>query len=136
MPSPRAMATWTTRPCCCSGGANAHHPPESMRDFSQDPRWLSINTATIRKSRGVDLPLPDIIEACARRGIRAISPWRDQVAAAGLETISSLVKAHGLELSGYCRGGMFPAADAQGLRAARDDNHRAVDEARELNAAC
>jgi sugar phosphate isomerase/epimerase len=107
-----------------------------MRDFSGDHRWLSINTATVRKSRGVELSLPEIIEACARRGIRAISPWRDQVAAAGLDTISNLVKAHGMELSGYCRGGMFPAADAQGLRAARDDNRRAVDEARELNAAC
>jgi sugar phosphate isomerase/epimerase len=107
-----------------------------MRDFSTDHRWLSINTATVRKSRGADLPLSEIIEACARRGIRAISPWRDQVAAAGLDTISKLVKTHGLELSGYCRGGMFPAADAQGLKAARDDNRRAVDEARELNAAC
>jgi sugar phosphate isomerase/epimerase len=107
-----------------------------MRDFSQDHRWLSINTATIRKSRGTDLPLPEIIEACVQRGIRAISPWRDQVAAAGLPAISKRVKAHGLELSGYCRGGMFPATDAAGLKAARDDNRRAVDEARELNAAC
>jgi len=107
-----------------------------VRDFSGDHRWLSINTATVRKSRGIDLPLPDIIEACARRGIRAISPWRDQVAAAGLHEISRLVKAHGLELSGYCRGGMFPAADAQGLGIARDDNRRAVDEACELGAAC
>jgi sugar phosphate isomerase/epimerase len=31
---------------------------------------------------------------------------------------------------------MFPAADAQGLRAAQDDNRRAVDEACELGAAC
>jgi sugar phosphate isomerase/epimerase len=107
-----------------------------MRDFSQDHRWLSINTATIRKSRGAELPLPDIIEACARRGIRAISPWRDQVAAAGLATVSKLVKQHGLALSGYCRGGMFPAVDEAGRKAARDDNRRAVDEARELNAAC
>ena len=107
-----------------------------MRDFSTDHRWLSINTATVRKSRGVDLPLPEIIDACASRGIRAISPWRDQVAAAGLDTISALVRRHGLELSGYCRGGMFPATDAQGLAAARDDNRRAVDEARELGAAC
>jgi sugar phosphate isomerase/epimerase len=107
-----------------------------MRDFSQDHCWLSINTATIRKSRGAELPLPEIIEACVKRGIRAISPWRDQVAAAGLPVISSLVKAHGLELSGYCRGGMFPAANAAGLKAARDDNRRAVDEARELDAAC
>ena len=106
------------------------------RDFSADHRWLSINTATVRKSRGVELPLPEIIEACARRGIRAISPWRDQVAAAGLDTISRLVKSHGVELSGYCRGGMFPAVDAQGRNAAHDDNRRAVDEACELGAAC
>ena len=107
-----------------------------MRDFSQDHRWLSINTATVRKSRGADLPLTEIIEACARRDIRAISPWRDQVAAVGLDTISKQVKAHGLELSSYCRDGMFPAIGAEGLRAARDDNRRAVDEACELGAAC
>ncbi|MDP3251783.1 MAG: sugar phosphate isomerase/epimerase family protein [Hydrogenophaga sp.] len=107
-----------------------------MRDFSQDHRWLSINTATVRKSHGQEQPLTDIIEACAHHGIQAISPWRDQVAASGLKTISSLVKTHGLKLSGYCRGGMFPAADAVGLKAASDDNRRAVDEACELNATC
>ena len=57
-----------------------------MRDFSQDHRWLSINTATVRKQRGEDWPLLDILDACAARGIRAVSPWRDQVAAAGLQT--------------------------------------------------
>jgi sugar phosphate isomerase/epimerase len=107
-----------------------------MRDFSKDHRWLSINTATVRQSRGVALPLPEIIEACARRGIRAISPWRDQVAAAGIGTIARLVQAHGLELSGYCRGGMFPAVDETGRRAARDDNRRAVEEACQLGAPC
>ena len=107
-----------------------------MRDFSSDHRWLSINTATVRKSRGAELPLTEIIEACARRGIRAISPWRDQVAAAGLDTVARRVRAHGLELSGYCRGGMFPAVDAAGRQAARDDNRRAVDEACVLQAPC
>jgi sugar phosphate isomerase/epimerase len=107
-----------------------------MRDFSQDHRWLSINTATVRKSRGVEQPLTDIIEACVQRGIKAISPWRDQVAAAGLTAVSKRIKTHGLELSGYCRGGMFPAVDAAGLQAAHDDNRRAVDEACELHAAC
>ncbi|HEX7890067.1 MAG TPA: sugar phosphate isomerase/epimerase family protein [Ramlibacter sp.] len=107
-----------------------------MRDFSQDHRWLSINTATLRKSRGEDLPLPEILDACARLGIRAVSPWRDQVSAAGLSNVSKQVRSLGLELSGYCRGGMFPAAGAAGLKAARDDNRRAVDEAAELRAAC
>ncbi|WP_418315048.1 sugar phosphate isomerase/epimerase family protein [Piscinibacter sakaiensis] len=107
-----------------------------MRDFSDDHRWLSINTATVRQQRGEDWPLLQILDACAARGIRAISPWRDQVQAAGLAAVSRAVKAHGLELSGYCRGGMFTYSDAAGRQAARDDNLRALDEACELNAAC
>ena len=107
-----------------------------MRDFSNNHEWLSINTATVRKSRGQDLPLTDIIEACVSRGIKAISPWRDQVAAVGLGTVSKLVKTHGLKLSGYCRGGMFPATTAEGIQAADTDNRQAVDEACELNAPC
>ena len=103
-----------------------------MRDFSADHRWLSINTATLRGAGGLDT----IIEACARHGIRAISPWRDQVAAIGLERIATLVRTHGLALSGYCRGGMFPAVDAAGRQAALDDNRRAVDDAKTLDATC
>ena len=41
-----------------------------MRDFSEDHRWLSINTATVRAQWKLDR----IIEECARRGIGAISP--------------------------------------------------------------
>jgi sugar phosphate isomerase/epimerase len=107
-----------------------------MRDFSADHRWLSINTATVRRSRGVDWPLAQILDACAARGIRAVSPWRDQVAAAGLEATAKQLRALGLELSGYCRGGMFTHADATGRQASRDDNRRALDEACALNAAC
>jgi sugar phosphate isomerase/epimerase len=107
-----------------------------MRDFSQDHRWLSINTATVRKQNGAEVSLSRIIDQCAERGIRAISPWRDQVAAVGLDKVASQLKAHGMELSGYCRGGFFPAPDAAGLRAALDDNRRAIDEARTLNAPC
>ncbi len=95
-----------------------------MRDFSIDHRWLSINTATVR----AQWPLDRIVTECAQRGIRAISPWRDQVAA--------LLRDTGMELSGYCRGGMFPASTDAGLLAALDDNRRAVDEAKTLNAAC
>ncbi|MCZ8292084.1 MAG: sugar phosphate isomerase/epimerase [Hylemonella sp.] len=107
-----------------------------MRDFSTDHRWLSINTATVRKQLGVEVPLSRIIDQCAERGIRAISPWRDQVAAVGLDKVASQLKAHDIGLSGYCRGGFFPAPDAAGLRAALDDNRRAIDEAVTLNAPC
>lgn len=79
-----------------------------MRDFSQDHQWMSINTATVRKSRGQEVPLLEILDACARLGVRAISPWRDQVAAAGLEQVSRVVRSHGLALSGYCRGACSP----------------------------
>lgn len=107
-----------------------------MRDFSQNHDWLSINTATIRKQLGAEVPLDRIIDQCAERGIRAISPWRDQVAAVGLDKIAMQLKAHGIGLSGYCRGGFFPAADAAGLKAALDDNRRAIDEAKTLDAPC
>jgi sugar phosphate isomerase/epimerase len=103
-----------------------------MRDFTDDIQWLSINTATVRKQWTLD----QIIEGCARRGIRAISPWRDQVAAIGLDTTARLLKETGIGLSGYCRGGFFPASTAQGLRDALDDNRRAIDEAKTLNAPC
>lgn len=108
----------------------------TMRDFSQDHRWLSINTATVRKQRGVEVPLARIIDQCAEHGIRAISPWRDQVALAGLDAVARQLRAHSMELSGYCRGGFFTAPDAAGLRAALDDNRRAIDEAKALNAPC
>ena len=107
-----------------------------MRDFSRDHRWLSINTATVRRQRGADWPLLQILEACAARGIRAVSPWRDQVAAAGLAATARAIETLGLELSGYCRGGMFTHTDAAGRLAARDDNRRALDEACTLGAPC
>jgi len=103
-----------------------------MRDLAGDLSLLSINTATVRKQ----LALPAIIESCLTRGIRAICPWRDQVQAAGLPQIAKQVKDSGLKLTGYCRGGFFTAADAAGLRAALDDNRKAIDEARALDAPC
>jgi sugar phosphate isomerase/epimerase len=102
-----------------------------MRDFSRDHRWLSLNTATVRKQGD----LADIIDACARHGIRAIDPWRDQVATIGVDRAVRAVRDAGLELSGYCRGGMF-TSDAAHRIEARDDNRRAIDEAKALGAPC
>lgn len=97
-----------------------------------DPGLLSINTATLRQQ----WELSDIIDGCARHGIGMISPWRDQVAAAGLKESAQRLRAAGLTLSGYCRGGMFPADSRQARKAALDDNRRAVDEALTLGAPC
>jgi sugar phosphate isomerase/epimerase len=102
-----------------------------MRDFSADHRWLSLNTATVRKQGN----LTEIIEACARHGIRAIDPWRDQVAQIGLDRAVRRLRDAGLELSGYCRGGMFTSDAARRIEV-RDDNRRAVDEAKALGAPC
>lgn len=107
-----------------------------MRDFSSGHEWLSINTATVRRQLGAEVPLDRIIDQCAAQGIRAISPWRDQVAAVGLERVAKELKTHGIGLSGYCRGGFFPAPDAAGLKAALEDNRRAIDEAKTLDAPC
>src|SRR5579872_5308266 len=101
------------------------------RDFSRDHRWLSINTATLR----MQADLAGIIEACARHGIRAVSPWREEVREMGLAHTARALRDAGLELSGYCRAGMF-AADAAKRGEVRDDNRRAVDEAKALGAPC
>jgi sugar phosphate isomerase/epimerase len=99
---------------------------------SPDPALLSINTATVR----AQWRLPEIISALARHGIRGIAPWRDQVAAAGLDDTARRIRDAGLTVTGLCRGGMFPAPDREGRRAAHDDNRRAVDEAVTLGAQC
>lgn len=102
-----------------------------MRDFSMDHRWLSLNTATVRNNGS----LSTIIDACARAGIRAIDPWRDQVADFGLDRTAKLLRDAGLELSGYCRGGMFPSDETR-RKEVRHDNRRAIDEAKALGAPC
>jgi sugar phosphate isomerase/epimerase len=97
-----------------------------------DPALLSINTATVR----TQWPLPEIIAGLARHGIRGIAPWRDQVAATGLDDAARRIRDAGLTVTGLCRGGMFAAEDKAGRRAALDDNRRAVDEALTLGARC
>ena len=93
---------------------------------SPDPARLSLNTATTRKQ----WTLAQAIEGCARHGIRGISPWREQVAGMGLQKAAASIRAHGLSVSGLCRGGFFTAKDW------REDNRRAIEEAHELGARC
>ena len=99
---------------------------------SPDPALLSLNTATTRKRWG----LAQAIEGCARHGIRGVAPWRGLLQAMGVDAAARAIRAHGLTVTGLCRGGMFPAADAAGRKAALDDNRRAIDEAHALDAQC
>ena len=93
---------------------------------------ISLNLATTREVWG----FKDAVDGCLRAGITAISPWRDQVAAIGLNEAARIVAANNLRVTGLCRGGMFPAETAEGRQANIDDNLRAIDEAAALNADC
>jgi len=95
-------------------------------------KGLSLNLATVRQQWN----LIEAVEACARHGITAIDPWRDQVAAVGLAEAARVIKDNGMRVSGYCRGGAFPAPDVAGRQAIIDDNKRAIDEAAALGAQC
>jgi sugar phosphate isomerase/epimerase len=91
---------------------------------------LSINLATVREQWNVC----QAVEGCARVGIRAAAPWRDQVAAVGLQRTARVLRDCGMTVTGLCRGGMFPGASEERRRANIDDNLRAIDEAATIGA--
>jgi sugar phosphate isomerase/epimerase len=103
-----------------------------MRELAGDLRWLSLNWATVREQ----WDLKQAIAGCARHGIPGIAPWREPLQAMGLGAAARRIREHGLAVSGLCRAGMFPAADAAGRQAAIDDARRAIDEAAAIGAAC
>ena len=92
------------------------------------PGQLSLNTITVKS-----WSLAQVIEACARHGIPAISPWRDVLQAMGTAAAARHIRDAGLRVTGLCRGGMFTV----GNRAdAIDDNRRAIAEAHTIGADC
>ncbi|CAM2141859.1 Xylose isomerase-like TIM barrel domain-containing protein [Pararobbsia alpina] len=93
---------------------------------------LSINLATVREQ----WDFAQAVDRCLAHGINAIAPWRDQVMHIGLSEAARIVESNAVRVTGLCRGGMFPAADAERRAAAVEDNRRAVDEAAALHADC
>ena len=93
---------------------------------------ISLNLATTRSQWG----FAEAVDGCLKAGITAISPWRDQIEAIGLDEAARIVKANKLRVTGVCRGGMFPGVDAADRRKRIDDNLKAIDEAAALNADC
>ena len=97
-----------------------------------DRRKLAINQATTMKQWS----LREAIEGYAARDIRGISVWRDKLAECGVVEAAKILSDHGMDVTGLCRGGLFPANDDAGRQAALDDNRRAVDEAAAISAEC
>ena len=92
---------------------------------------LSLNQITLN-----NWTLKQCAEACMRRGIRWIAPWRNRVAEIGIDESARILRGCGLRVSSLCRGGFFPAATAAERQARIDDNRRAIDEAAEVEAEC
>ena len=78
-----------------------------MRDLSGNHDSMALNGATVRRQWRLDR----ILDECARRGIRAVSPWREQVAEIGLAKVAAQLRALDMRLSGYCRVGFFTGVD-------------------------
>jgi sugar phosphate isomerase/epimerase len=97
-----------------------------------DSGLISLNSATVKEKWN----LRQVIEGCARNGIRGISPWRDKLAELGVKEAAKLIRDNGLKVTGLCRGGMFTAAERKERQAAIDDNLRAIDDAAALGARC
>ena len=104
-----------------------------MRDLAadRDLEHFALNLGTVR----LQGDLFAILAAAQRHGISRVSPWREQIAAVGLDAAAKALRDGGFRLSGYCRGGLFPT-DAAHRDAVRDDNRRAIDEAAALGAPC
>src|SRR5690625_7850543 len=106
----------------------AHSQPTDERpDVTTDLSRLSLNTVTTKA-----LTLQEAVDAAVRAGLPAVGLWRDRVAEAGLEESARIVREAGLRVSSLCRGGFLTAADADGQRAALEDNRAAIREAATL----
>jgi sugar phosphate isomerase/epimerase len=92
---------------------------------------LSLNQITL-----ANWSVSHAVEACVRHGIPSIALWRHKIEEAGLPACVRSVKDAGLHVSSVCRGGMFPSPTAAGRQENLEDNYRAVEEARALEADC
>ncbi len=93
---------------------------------------LSINQATTQ----AQYSLAEAIAAYSAADVAGVSIWRDKLAECGLDEAIRMLADSGLQVSGLCRGGMFPGPDAAARQANIDDNLVAIDEAAALGADC
>ncbi len=100
-----------------------------LRDLAQG-RLCCLNTATL----GHREPIETVIDATARAGFGAISPWRRDVEGHDVAAIGRRIRDAGLVLPGYCRSTYLPATTSEGFETNVEDNRRAVSDAASLGA--
>jgi sugar phosphate isomerase/epimerase len=78
--------------------------------------------------------LEEAVDHYARAGVAGITVWRNALAGRDVGAAGQRIRDSGLEIVSLCRGGFFPALDADDRAAAVDENRRAIDEAAALGA--
>lgn len=90
---------------------------------------LSLNTATIKRAG-----LIEAVHLAADAGYAAVGLWRDRVQEVGAVRVGEIVAAAGLRVSSLCRGGFLTVSTDAGIRAALENNRRAIEEAAAVGA--
>ena len=98
---------------------------QPFQDFSR----LCIHTVTTRPWR-----LDEAVARYAEAGIGGITIWRDSLDGHDAAQAGARIRASGLEVVSYVRGGFFAAPTDGERRAAIEDNKRMIDEAAALGA--
>lgn len=97
-----------------------------------------LSTCAIHTMTHKPWSLAECCEHFAEAGVGGISVWRNTVApeegGVGLDKAVKIIKASGLAVPAYVRGGFFPAVDAADRQKAIDHNKTMLDEAAALGA--
>ncbi|MFI2235449.1 sugar phosphate isomerase/epimerase family protein [Streptomyces chrestomyceticus] len=90
---------------------------------------FSINQQTVKQ-----WSLPELVDGCAKAGVRGVGLWRAPVQEYGVAAAARLVRDAGLTVTSLCRGGFFTALDPKERADALADNRTAIEEAATLGA--
>lgn len=74
------------------------------------------------------------MEAFAKAGVKGVTVWPDAIEHIGPKAAGEIIRAHGMEVVSYCRGGFFPSIDEKKREAAIEENLKMIDSAAEIGA--
>lgn len=103
-----------------------------MRNLADSPERWALNTATL----GYRQPFHDVIDAVARAGYGAISPWRAEVEPGDPVMLARRIRDAGLRVAGYCRSAYLTHGSAAERAESERVNRNAIDTAATLGADC